>query len=307
VNKRRAWILILAVVVVCAVAVWLVFSTRERSVETTAALLTRLPSRDSVVLFVDFDALRRGGVLQMLAGPKLAEEKEYKSFVAKSGFDYKEDLDSALAAFHPDGYFFLLRGRFDWKRLQSYVTEQQGSCFNTLCRLQGSTPERKISFFPLRPNLMALASSRDEFAASRMQDPDRYARAIDVPDSPVWFSLPSSVLKSSQTLPAGTRMFAKSMEEAEKITISVVPDAGRFVAKLDATCRSTRDAAFVAAQLSQATSILRQMIEREKRKPNPSDLSGVLTAGVFRSEGRRVTGTWPLERAFFETLAGTGQ
>jgi hypothetical protein len=44
------------------------------------------------------------------------------------------------------------------------------------------------------------------------------------------------------------------------------------------------------------------MIEREHQKPNPVDLSGVLTSGTFRSEGRRVAGTWPIERAFIENL-----
>jgi hypothetical protein len=52
------------------------------------------------------------------------------------------------------------------------------------------------------------------------------------------------------------------------------------------------------------TALLRELIEKDKQKPNPGDLSGVLTAGVFRQENVRVVGRWPLERAFLESLAG---
>jgi hypothetical protein len=45
------------------------------------------------------------------------------------------------------------------------------------------------------------------------------------------------------------------------------------------------------------------MIEREKLKPNPHDLSGLLTAGVFKQQDKRVTGHWPLDRGFVESLA----
>jgi hypothetical protein len=44
------------------------------------------------------------------------------------------------------------------------------------------------------------------------------------------------------------------------------------------------------------------MIARERQTPNPSDLSGVLTSGVFRQEGTRVHGSWPLGPAFLENL-----
>ena len=39
---------------------------------------------------------------------------------------------------------------------------EDGHCYNSLCRLNGSTPERKISFFPVQQNLMAMAVSPDD-------------------------------------------------------------------------------------------------------------------------------------------------
>ena len=59
----------------------------------------------------------------------------------------------------------MVKGRFDWNSLQSYAREQGGTCRNALCRMNGSTPERRISFFPLRPDLMGLAVSPDDSAA----------------------------------------------------------------------------------------------------------------------------------------------
>jgi hypothetical protein len=52
------------------------------------------------------------------------------------------------------------------------------------------------------------------------------------------------------------------------------------------------------------TEVLRQIIEKEKQKPTPGDLAGVLTAGAFHQEDSRVLGRWPIERAFLDNLAG---
>jgi hypothetical protein len=44
------------------------------------------------------------------------------------------------------------------------------------------------------------------------------------------------------------------------------------------------------------------MIEREHQRPNPADLSGVLTSGTFHSDGSRVVGSWPIEHEFIQNL-----
>jgi hypothetical protein len=55
-------------------------------------------------------------------------------------------------------------------------------------------------------------------------------------------------------------------------------------------------------KLTTTTDLLKKMLEREKMTPNPRDLSGVLVAGTFKSEDKRVVGGWPVERGFLETL-----
>jgi hypothetical protein len=300
--KPTAWLLIVGIAAACGVSVWGVAWYRSRSL-TPASLLKRIPAEDALVAYIDFSELRRGGLLQLLDGSKAGEDAEYQSFVRQTQFDYKKDLDTAIVAFAPTGRFLLLKGRFDWKSLRAYVESQNGKCANSFCRMTGSAPERRISFFPLRSNLMALAVSPDESAALRLNSVASGPEA-QVPAAPVWLSIPTSVLKSSDSLPAGTRMFARSMERAETVTLAFGPEGDGLAARLNVRCPNEQEAADLASQLTRTTALLREMIEREHQKPNPADLSGVLTSGAFRSEGRRVLGYWPIQRVFVQNVLG---
>ncbi len=302
--KQRAALLIIFIAAACGAAIWGVVQLRYRGLTTTSQWLEHVPTQDALVIYIDFAALRKGGVLQMLSGSKVAEEPEYKVFVMKTEFDYARDLDAVLACFTPKAKYFVAKGRFDWKSLQSYTREQGGSCRNGLCRMNGSTPERKISFFPLRPNLMGLAVSADDSAAIELEGPAPRRRSFELPDAPLWISIPPALLKSGGSLPEGTRMFAHSMENTEDISISMAPQGSRFEARLTVQCRSEQQATLLAEQLWRITSYLREMIARDKQTPNPADLSGVLSSGSFNHLGTRVLGSWPLERAFVEGLLG---
>jgi hypothetical protein len=302
--KFRAWLLIAIVCAVCGLTLWGVVWYRSRSL-TPAAMLKRLPTDDAVIVYIDFSRLRAGGILQLLDGSKVGEDPEYRTFVRKTDFDYKQDLDAAVLAFAPAGRFMLLKGRFDWKSLTSYVRAEGGKCNNSFCQMGGSTPERHISFFPMQSNLMALAVSPEEDAAHHMSDidprPDR-----EIPNAPIWLSIPPSVVNSGQTLPPGTQMFARSLQHAQAVTLAIVPEGQRFAAKLNVLCASAGDATGLAAELNKTTGLLRELITREHQAPNPADLSGFLTSGAFRSEGTRVQGYWPMERALIDNLLGGG-
>ena len=270
---------------------------------SNAELLRRLPSADALVLYIDFDALRRTGVMQLLDNSKAAQDPEYKSFVAATGFNYARDLDLAMVAFAPTGRYLLLRGRFDWPKLRAYVASQHGACPDSVCRMQGSTPDRRISFLPLQSGVMAMGVSTDDFAAQRLASPAGGPNPPS-PSSPVWIALPSSVLRSSETLPEGTRMFARSIDRADTVTLGLEPEGARLAARLNVLCRNEQDAMEIAAQLGKITAMLREMIQREHQAPNPADLSGVLTSGTFRADGRRVYGYWPIDRKFVENMLG---
>jgi hypothetical protein len=300
--KLRAWLLILGVFTLCGLVLWGVVWYRSRAF-TPAAMLKRLPSSDALVVYIDFAALRNAGILQMLDGSKVGEDPEYRAFVERTEFDYKQDLDAAMVAFAPSGKYMLLKGRFDWKSLSSYVRSQDGSCNNSVCRLRGSTPERRISFFPLQSSLMALAVSSDESAALRMNSVDRRPDRV-LPRAPVWLSIPPSIVHSGQALPEGTQMFARSLERAQTVTLAFAPEGGDYAARLDVRCATGDDAAALAGQLTKTTGLLKELISRENKQPNPADLSGFLTSGNFRHEGTRVEGYWPLSRALLSNLLG---
>jgi hypothetical protein len=270
---------------------------------TPAEMIERLPAKDSLVVAIDFDALRKLGVLDMLDGSKVGQEADYAQFVRETHFDYSRDLDYVAAAFGPRGKFILARGRFDWKALREYAVKQGGQCYDSLCRMAGSTPDRRISFLPVKSNLMALAVSKDDAAALAMQTADHGPSDVPVPDASLWLYLPPAVLKSPD-LPEGTVLFAKSVNDAKSVTIGFAPEGDHLAAKLDALCKSDQDALLTTAELTKVTDVLRSIIAHQGQRPSPGDWSGVLTSGKFENKGAHVSGYWPIDRAFIRNLLG---
>jgi hypothetical protein len=268
-----------------------------------AAQLKRLPQRDAVIVYVDFSRLRRAGILQLIDSSKTPEDADYREFAGKIDLDWRRDLDSVLLALAPSGKYMLVQGKFDWKRLRAYALGAGGECYGSVCRVRGSTPERRISFLPLRDNLMALAVSTDEWAVRTLQG-EAPGPDAELPDSPLWLKVPGTALKTTDNLPDGTRMFARSIGQADFAMLMLAPEGEKVSARLDVHCNDAKDAADIAGQLSRATGLLREMIGQEHQAPNPADLSGVLAAGNFWSQGTRVYGRWPIERAFLENLFG---
>ena len=151
---------------------------------------------------------------------------------------------------------------------------------------------------------MGLAVSPEGMAARRLQQ-EPSGPNPEIPDAPVWLSIPTSFLRSRQ-LPEGTHMFARSIERAERVILALSADGSQLTARLDVQCHTGQEAEDIASQLTQVTTKLRDMIQREHQTPNPADLSGVLSSGSFRSEGRRVIGSWPIDRRFVENVLGGG-
>jgi hypothetical protein len=297
-------LLILLIAAVCGLSVWGIVWYRGRPI-TTSALLQRIPGSNPMVLYVDFSTLRRAGLLDRFSGTKAAEDPDYQLFVRKTNFDYRQDLDSAVLAFTPTGRYLLVRGRFDWKTLRTYAQSEGGHCVVSLCTMQGSTPDRNISFFPMQPNLMGMAVSQEEDAARHLMNHDGPAQS-GLPNAPVWLLVPGTLLQSGQTLPEGTRMFARALERADRLTLAIVPESNRLSARLEAHCRTEQDAVALASELSSATGTLRKMIELEHHTPNPGDLSGVLSSGTFDNKGTTVSGYWPIEPSFVDYVLGGG-
>jgi hypothetical protein len=293
------WPLIAALAVVTVAGVWGIAWYRGRTL-SAGELMKRLPRRDTLVLSVDFDALRGAGVLDMFDGSKGGEDPDYQRFVKETNFDYRRDLDYALVGFAPDGKYLLVKGRFDWGRLRDYAARQGGGCENDFCRMAGSAPDRQISFFRLRPEIMAIAVSRDSYAARRLREAPSGPEP-KMPRYPVWVDIPTSFLRSDN-LPEGTHMFARTIENAESVVLAFTADGRQLGARLDVVCLTDGEARIIASDLTTVTGKLRELILREGQQPNPADLSGVLCSGTFHAEGHKVTGYWPIGKEFVESV-----
>lgn len=302
VSKRTA---VVAVALAGAIAGGLWYWFAGRSIEGARAMMSCLPRSAATLLFVDVEGIRRGGILDLIAGSKAVEDPEYKSFVAATGFDYRRDLRGIAGAFRAGDSFFLLSGTFDWKRLDAYATAQGGACRDGFCRVRSSHPGRWVSFYPVRRNALAIAFSTNEYAALDIAPRQAGGPALPDPKAPVWVWVPAASLQSAQ-LPAGTQSFTSPLASAEQVLFSLAPREKAFEMNLDVTCVSAASASDLLVKLEGATNMLRKLIEREHLTPNPNDLSGLLTSGSFRRDDRKVYGTWPIRKEFLELVASGG-
>ena len=297
----KRWQAGLALILLCgaAIGVW----QWRRTAVNAAYLLQCLPLDRSVQVYVDVGQLRTSGLLDVIAGSKASEESDYRSFVEQTGFDYRTDLDAVAAVFLHGDVYLAAKGRFDWKRLSKYAQAQQGQCLNDVCNMPASQPNRYISFYQVNSKVLAFAVS-SAFRGVTMVAAGESKLASPVPSAPVWISAPSFTFSDLGTLPAGLHSFLSPLADARQAAFSIQPahENGGFQLVLDAPCASPAVASAVATKFVNTTDLLRKMLARDKLTPSPADLSGVLVAGRFETHESSMTGTWPIDRRFFESL-----
>lgn len=297
--------LFLALLGIAAVAIALVQWRSNRIFFEPANLLSRFPAEEGTVLSIDFKTLHGAGILagSLAEGgdrAKAAPEPEYKQFVDGTGLDYRRDLDFVVGSLSKSGNYFIARGRFDWNKLRDYAARQGGSCYQQLCRMQGSTPERHISFLPLRDDTIAVAVSTDDLAAARLTRTGTPVTSR-LPAAPVWLSVPGTVLQQRNALPPGLRMVLSSLVKADRVVITVALGGMGIEAHLDASCRTADDARVLVSQLRSTTGMLKQALLTDK-EAGRDDLARTLAAGTFDASGARVSGTWPVPKNLIESL-----
>ncbi len=263
-----------------------------------ADLLRRLPSENAALLRLDIDALRKAGILNLLAAGKASVDSEYQTFLNGTGFDYQRDLDEVLGSFSPAGTFLILKGRFDWPKLEAYAGHNSGSCYDHLCRMPGSVPERRISYLPLAPNVMAMAVTNDDLAASRLTK-EGPARNVELPSQPVWLTVSGAALQKSTALPPASRIFTSALTAADSVTLTLGQADGGYEAKLAAQCKTAEDARVMNVQLTKLTGMLKSFMGKSRSE----DFGSAIAAGSFSQTGTRVDGVWPIRKGLLEGLA----
>jgi hypothetical protein len=304
--RFQPWQLAVLVVLLCVAAVGVAHWWRVSQIYDAGRLVSTLPKNHATLVYLDVGALRQSGLLDLIAGSKATEEPEYRKFVEQTGFDYRTDLDALSASFSQGAAYFTVRGQFQWKQLSVYAESQGGHCHDTVCTMNGSEPDRNISFYPLQANVLALAVSplpRAVMDIGRGQKSRPGKETDELAANPVWISIPPDVFERLDSFPGGTRSFFSPLAHAQNVTFAAGPKGNGIELRLEVTCATPEAAAELAQQLSGTTSLLKRMIEREHMTPNPRDLSGVLVAGSFQQQQSQVIGTWPLERNFVEALA----
>ncbi len=275
---------------------------RKNSVAYDAVhMFATLPIDRATLFYADVGALRKAGILDLVAGSKTAEEPDYRKFVAQTGFDYRKDLDSVAAAFAPNASYFTVHGHFQWKQLAAYAKSQGGECRYAICWLPGSTLERSISFYPLQPDVLALAVTFDINGVS-MISPSQVLKLQVLAPEPVWIMAPASVLTKPGALPENVQALLRPAARAEKITLAAGPQGARAQLRLSVLCKSPEDAEAVERELSSATEALRSATLQDRSASSQPDWAGLLRGGTFSRSGPEVTGIWPLERSFLEAL-----
>lgn len=262
-------------------------------------LLSRFPAEDALAIGIDAGTLREAGLLE---DSKTPLEPDYKQFVEGTGFDYKRDLDSVVASFSRSGNFFIARGRFNWAKLRDYAKQEGGSCYQDLCRVQGSKPERHISFLPLRNDAIALAVSTNDLAATLLRKTGQPVTAA-IPAAPVWISVPGAELRRQDALPPEMHFMLSALTSADHVVITFGPTPQGIEAKMEATCRTKDDAKVLASQLRSTTAMLKEALTLDKKaKVGDDELVTLLTAGSFDQTDRLVTGKWPVRKSLLDAL-----
>ncbi len=299
--RPQRWQLLALLILIGAIAAATIYYLRPRGASHVADLVSFLPASNATIVYVDVAAIRASGILNMLAGSKAAEEPEYRQFVDQTQFDYRRDLDALALAFKDGQVFLASRGRFHWKNLTDYALHEGGSCHGRYCVTPGSRPDRRISFYPVKPDLLAMAVSPDDFAAYQVTEQSAKLN-LQPPNQPVWALVPIAVFKEPGVLPAGAKPYLSALQKADQAVFTIGMQQDHFELGIDVTCRDAASATALLTNFQNTTDTLRKWIAREHQQANPADLSGVLVGGTFRRDDRLVYGQWPIPQAFVKAI-----
>ena len=236
--RLQPWQLAVSLVLLSSAFVGLVRWRQNRVRWGAEQMIAALPIDRATVLYADVATLRKAGIVDLLAGSKSAEDADYRNFVAQIGFDYRTDLDAVAAAFVNGESFYTVRGRFQWKQLAEYARTQGGECHYTTCSLPANEPGRKISFYPLRSDILALAVT-SEHSGVEMIAPSSAKISGQVATDPVWVTIPASALTKPGALPPGLQVLLGGEPHSRRGSARGAPAVAAFGGLQDGARRAS--------------------------------------------------------------------
>ncbi|MEZ5356652.1 MAG: hypothetical protein R2762_28785 [Bryobacteraceae bacterium] len=305
--KIRPLPLSVLLIALCAAGLLLVETARQRRDLSVRGMLLRLPwQEEGVQVFVDTQTLRRAGLLEMLAGSRASEELDYRRFVEAVQFDYREDLDVICGVLAGARSNFILKGRLSWADIRAYAERHGAQCRAGYCGLEGRSPDRFLSFYPISEDVLSIGIDEDIWAAAGTRKQHAEPAGFWIPPQPFWVAVPGKVLADPGELPPGISAFVSQVKGAKRMTLAIGAAGDSYEAEMRARFDTDADAAASRENLERSTGMLRSFLNRENQTPGPDDLSRLLVSGVFEQKGTEVIGRWPITRGFLEKLsAGT--
>ena len=302
--RHTAWWAIVILAVLTSGVLITVWRYQHRFVRSDQDLLRLLPKRpEASIFFANVTALRVGGYLGLLQDARASQERQYTEFVRATGFDYTKDLD-AVAGEITDGQLWVtLRGHFQWQKIREYAGSHDGNCGSSACVTDTSTPGRALTLRAIQPDVMGVAVGGDVAAAEEIragQNPSPF-----VFDAPVWIRPSEALMMNPASLPVALRIFAISLGSADSVVLALrssEAEETRFAITIDALFRNEPTAQTAKKQLEIDTSMLRIELMRERRQPDPGNLSWLLTSGTFQVTGQRLAGAWPVRKELIRSL-----
>lgn len=262
------------------------------------AMLAELPPGDGLTVFADTRALRQSGILQRLAGEAGAESDEYRGFVAATGFEYREDLDAFVLRSDGGRRWIVAQARLNYDKLRRYFLAHGGRCVSELCSMQGSAPERQISWVRLSSGRLGMAVDPDPLAAAAFGGKAE-AAPWPVPEAPMWLYLPGRSLEAPEGGPAWLALAVEGMRGARWLVWSARPDGNGVDLRLEIQCPDAEKAREMAGRWG---GVLESLREAARQQGDRASLPAILAEGTFRANGERAEGRWRIDWGRLEKL-----
>jgi hypothetical protein len=303
-RRTTLWVTVGILALAGGAILSVVDTQRHRFGRSSIDLVKQLPPGDFTRFYADLGALRKAGLLDPLTGASPIQEKDYEEFVRQTQFDYTRDVDALAGASDGEQFFFLVRGRFQWNKLKQYAESRGGTCRSQSCAVPTSKSGYWANLVRVQPDVAGLSISANSAAAEtlRRQAPEEEAAA---PANPVWVSVSRALLAKPEALPLPMRIFAISLQSADRVILSLGPATNQetaFSIELQATFPIEPTAETARKQLEIQTKMLTLGLERAHKEPNPADLTGLLAAGTFQRVRNQVIGSWPVRWELLRSL-----
>ncbi|MFZ5927785.1 MAG: hypothetical protein ACOYX1_10105 [Acidobacteriota bacterium] len=295
--SRKLWITA-AVAAALAGAAYFAWRHGPWRAADARAMLAELPAGDGLTVFADTRALRQSGILQRLAGEAGAESDEYRGFVAATGFEYRRDLDAFILRSEDRRRWIVAEARIDYGKLRRYFLAHGGRCVSELCSMQGSTPERQISWVRLKSGRLGMAVNPDPLAAAAFggkAEPPPWP----APEAPLWLYLPGRMLAAPEGGPAWLALAVEGMRGARWLLWSARPEGNGLDLRLEIQCVDAEKAREMAGRWDR---VLESLREAARQQGDRVSLPAILAEGTFQASGERAEGRWRIEWGRLEKL-----